>query len=63
MDDHLKPLALGRTGYEAYADFTEGKTFDGRDMPNWDDLGSRIQSAWAMAAGAIYHAVLTPPNR
>lgn len=62
MDDHLKPLALARTGYEAYADYTEGKTFDGRDMPAWDDLGDPIQNAWAMAAGAIYHAILTPPG-
>lgn len=61
MDDHLKPLALGRTGYEAYAAHTGGKTFDGRDMPAWDDLGD-IQAAWAVAAGAIYHAVLTPPR-
>jgi hypothetical protein len=61
MDDHLKPLALGRTGYEAYAAFRDGKTWDGRDMPAWEDLGE-IQSAWAMAAGAIYRAVLTPPG-
>jgi hypothetical protein len=43
----------GQTGYEAYAAFTGGKTFDGRDMPSWKDLPQRIQDAWNAAATAI----------
>lgn len=51
------PRHLGKIGYEAYAKFTGGKTFDGRDMPAWDDLGEKIQGAWTIAADAIWAAV------
>lgn len=44
---------LGQTGYEAYAQSTGGKTFDGRDMPRWEALPERIQKAWNDAAQAI----------
>jgi hypothetical protein len=44
---------LGQIGYEAYAVSTGGKTFDGRDMPKWDELPSRVQVAWFCAASAI----------
>ncbi len=40
-------------GYKAYAKFTGGKTFDGRDMPTWNDLTPRIKEAWTEAAKAI----------
>jgi hypothetical protein len=38
--------------YERYAAATNGKTFDGRDMPKWEALGERIQNAWRAAIGA-----------
>jgi hypothetical protein len=38
---------LARIGYEAYAANTGGKTFDGRDMPKWEDLPQRTIDAWA----------------
>ena len=43
----------GRIGYEAYAHSTGGKTFDGRDMPRWEDLPDPIQTAWEAAGLAI----------
>lgn len=43
----------GQIGYEAYAASTGGKTFDGRDMPRWDELPPRIVAAWEAAASAI----------
>ena len=43
----------GRMGYEEYAVSTGGKTYDGRDMPQWDDLPERIKSAWCAAASKI----------
>jgi hypothetical protein len=46
-------MSVGRTGYEAYAAHTGGKTFDGRDMPSWDALPDRIRNAWGAAALAI----------
>jgi len=46
----FQPFA--KEGYEAYAKQTGGKTFDGRDMPTWDQLPSSIKDAWS--AGAEY---------
>jgi hypothetical protein len=43
----------GRTGYEAYAKSTGGKTYDGRDMPAWDALPPNIREAWCAAGDAI----------
>ena len=52
----------GRVGYNAYAEFTGGKTFDGRDMPTWDALPERIRGAWEEAARAILvHGPATAP--
>lgn len=49
-----RPLRnYGALGYSAYAQFTGGKTFDGRDMPKWGDLPERIQRAWNAAADAV----------
>jgi hypothetical protein len=42
-----------QAAYQAYADSTGGKTWDGRDMPAWDDLGERIQGAWRAAAATV----------
>ncbi len=49
--------ALARVGYEAYAKQTGGKTFDGCDMPGWDQLPDRIKDAWHAAATAIADGV------
>lgn len=46
----------GKVGYEAYAAFTGGKTFDGRQMPTWEELPDRIRNAWRESAIAILNA-------
>jgi hypothetical protein len=46
-------LELGEVGYAAYGEAADWKTFDGRDMPAWDDLGERVQGLWNTAAYAI----------
>jgi len=43
----------GQVGYEAYSIHTGGKTFDGRDMPLWDELPDDTKLAWGAAATAI----------
>ncbi len=50
MEDDRK---FARIGYEAYARFTGGKTFDGREMPTWDALTERIKDAWQEASASI----------
>lgn len=47
-------MRFARAGYEGYARFTGGKTFDGRPMPTFDALEQRIKDAWAAAAMAIF---------
>jgi hypothetical protein len=44
--------AQARRGYEGYAKSTGGKTFDGRQMPTWDELPNRIKEAWREAVAA-----------
>jgi hypothetical protein len=46
-------MTSGQIGYEAYARFTGGKTFDGRQMPKWDELPANIKDAWDAAATSI----------
>lgn len=49
--------AGGQVGYQAYAQSTGGKTFDGRDMPRWEQLPERIQQAWIAATQAAHRAL------
>lgn len=49
---------LAKRAYAAYAHTTEGKTFDGRDMPTWENLTQPVRNAWAAAAEQVRHDVL-----
>lgn len=49
-------MRLAKVGYESYAEKTGGKTFDGRQMPKWEELPSKIQEAWEAATHAIVEA-------
>jgi hypothetical protein len=49
--------AFGRVGYEAYAKHTGGKTYDGRDMPKWQELPGNIRDAWNEAGFAYMTAL------
>ncbi len=49
----MRDETYGRLGYETYGMTTGGRTFDGRDMPKWDELPQRIRDAWCNAADAI----------
>jgi hypothetical protein len=46
-------IESAQVAYEAYAKFTGGKTFDGRDMPTWNNLTDRIRDAWRAAISAV----------
>jgi hypothetical protein len=45
---------LAILAYTAYMHYTGGKTYDGRAMPAWENLGSNIQNAWRAASMAVY---------
>ena len=38
--------------WNAYAERAGGKTFDGKQLPTWDDLGEERQGCWVAAAEA-----------
>jgi len=44
---------LGQVAWEAYAKTVGGKTFDGKDLPKWHELGDRQKAGWHAAAQAI----------
>lgn len=50
---YVTAVDLAKTGYEAYAAHTGGKTFDGREMPAWPALPMRTVDAWCAASLAI----------
>lgn len=52
------PQVIAKSAYEAYALYTGGKTYDGREMPTWFDLPHNIQSAWVASARAVADIVL-----
>jgi hypothetical protein len=56
----VRASEVARAGYEAYGEWTEWKTHDGRDMPDWDDLPVTTRMAWVAAAGAVTRKILAP---
>lgn len=44
---------LARTAYDAYGETTDHKNYQGLPMPEFDDLGERIQEAWRAAVTAV----------
>jgi hypothetical protein len=41
--------SYGEASYRGYAEYTGGKTFNGKDMPKWSELPENIQDAWRCA--------------
>jgi hypothetical protein len=48
---------LARLAYRAYGETTDFKNFRGDPMPEWENLGDRIQSAWIAAVTAVANQV------
>jgi hypothetical protein len=47
---------LAREGYEAYCKQAGGKTFDGKPLPTYDELGAERQACWLAATKQIVAA-------
>lgn len=45
-------VELARDMFNAYNERGGWKTFDGRPVPKWEDLGDEVQARWVAAAGA-----------
>lgn len=50
--------SLGETAFDAYAASTEGKTHDGKKIPEWSKLSDETRAAWE-AAGSAVHMLAT----
>lgn len=46
--------SLGETAFDAYNESKGGKTHDGKDIPEWADLGDEVRAAWEAAANAVH---------
>ena len=46
-------VKYGQMAFEAYCEFQENKTFDGRDIPKWDQLPVKIKEAWSVSSAFI----------
>lgn len=49
----------GELAYNAYWDSAQGRTFDGRTMPRWDELGDAVRSHWIRAAARVATKAMT----
>ena len=47
---------LAREGYEAYSKEAGGKTFDGKPLPTYAELGEERQACWVAATKQIVAA-------
>lgn len=58
MTNSINVVELAEIAYNAYGENRNWKTFDGRDMPAWNDISDVIQIAWIAAAIAVRQALL-----
>jgi len=50
-------IDIGRIAFEAYGVSVGGKTYNGKDIPKWEDVGKKVQDAWRAAAVAVLQYV------
>jgi|688.fasta_scaffold421119_2 hypothetical protein len=60
MIDYSK---LAKTMWDAYCAHAGGKTFDGKPLPTWDELGDERQGCWIAAAEAAFAELTKPTDR
>ncbi len=49
----------GQVAFEAYNESKGCKTWDGKDIPPWSEVGEAVQAGWVAAAEAVLDAVPT----
>jgi hypothetical protein len=50
-------IALAQRMWDAYSQQAGGKTFDGKPLPSWDELGEERQACWNAAASAALTSI------
>ena len=51
-DSYFVPFA--ESAFNAYGEKARWKTFDGRDMPRWDQVGEDVQQRWVAAVKDVF---------
>lgn len=46
-------ISIGQIAFEAYSESMGWKTYDGKDIPHWENLSSEVRQAWSAAARAV----------
>lgn len=46
-------VTLGQVAFGAYRKHAEGRTHDGKPIPEWSNLGDEVQAHWEAAASAV----------
>lgn len=49
---------LAKIAFDAYNKEAGGKTWDGRDIPPFSDVGDKVQANWDAAAAAIVEELI-----
>lgn len=50
-------LKLAKIAFDAYGEKAEWKTWDKRDMPQWNEVGEAIQERWVAAIRAVLESL------
>lgn len=48
---------LARSAYDAYGRAVGYKNFQGKPMPEWDQLGEKVKAGWRAASHSVAHEV------
>ncbi len=51
-------FVLAQKAYEAYKAERQGLTYDGKDIPAWDDVPMPIKMAWTAAVDAVVKGII-----
>ncbi|MFE5369238.1 hypothetical protein [Streptomyces mirabilis] len=54
----INPTELGQLAYKAYGGAVNNRNHQGLPLPEWDDLGPQITTAWEVAAEAVARKAL-----
>lgn len=49
-------ITIGQIAFEAYSKAKQGKTYDDKPIPHWNDVSADVRQAWESAARAVAKA-------
>jgi hypothetical protein len=49
----METTELAKTAFKAYNVQAGGKTWDGKPIPDWENVGEKVQANWVAAINAV----------